>query len=144
MSGINKVIILGNVGADPEARTTPSGLQLARFSVATSIKWTDKASGEKREKTEWHRVVVFGRLAELVTEYVAKGDKIYVEGELSTRKWQDDSGNDRYMTEIIAQNVQFLGAHRGDAAPRQESGGMSRAAREADESGEWGHDDIPF
>jgi len=99
--GINKVIIVGNLGQDPEVHMLPNGGQVTNVSLATSESWTDKNSGQKQEKTEWHRVVFFGKLAEVVSQYVKKGSKLYVEGKLQTRKWQDQSGNDRYSTEIV-------------------------------------------
>jgi single-strand DNA-binding protein len=108
MSGVNKVIILGNVGKDPEARVMPSGQAVANLSVATSEKFKDKETGEKREITEWHKVAAFGRLAEIINEYVHKGSKIYIEGKLRTRKWTDKEGKDRYSTEIIADQIQLL------------------------------------
>lgn len=101
MSGINKVILIGNNGKDPEIRYTPEGKAIANLNVATSESWKDKQSGEKKEKTEWHRVVIFGKLAEIAGEYVRKGSKIYLEGKLQTRKWTDNSGQDRYTTEIV-------------------------------------------
>ena len=106
--GVNRVIILGNVGQQPESKTLPSGGQVANLSMATSESWKDKQSGQKQERTEWHRVVFFNRLAEIVTEYVKKGSKIYVEGKLQTRKWQDNDGQDRYTTEIVANEMQML------------------------------------
>ncbi len=109
MSGINKVILIGNLGQDPEIRSTSNGSSVANVSLATSESWTDKQSGEKVEKTEWHRVVFFNRLAEIVQQYVHKGDKLYIEGKLQTRKWQDQSGQDRYSTEIVANQMQMLG-----------------------------------
>ena len=113
--GINKVILLGNVGQQPESKTLPSGGQVANLSLATSESWNDKQSGQKQERTEWHRVVFFNRLAEIVTEYVKKGSKIYVEGKLQTRKWQDNDGQDRYTTEIVASQMQMLDSRSGTA-----------------------------
>lgn len=115
MSGVNKVILVGNVGQDPEIRYTADGRPIANFSVATSETWNDKNSGEKKEKTEWHRVVVFGKLAELCGKYVAKGSQVYVEGKLQTRKWQGQDGQDKYTTEIVVDMrgvVQFLGGRQ--------------------------------
>jgi len=108
--GINKVILIGNLGADPEVRYMPSGNAVTNLSVATSEYWKDKESGETQERTEWHRVVFYGRLAEIAGEYLKKGSKTYVEGSLRTRKWQDKSGTDRYTTEIIGNEMQILDA----------------------------------
>ena len=108
MSSVNKVILIGNLGKDPEMRYLPSGEAIANFSVATSESWTDKTSGDKKEQTEWHRVVFFGRTAEVVGQYVKKGSKIYVEGRLQTRKWQDKEGQDRYTTEIRGDVMRML------------------------------------
>lgn len=110
MNGINKAIIVGNLGADPEVRYTNDSRAITSFSVATSESWKDKATGAAQEKTEWHRVVMFGRLAEVAAEYLTKGSSVYIEGKLQTRKWQDQSGNDRYTTEIVAQQMQMLGS----------------------------------
>jgi len=117
MSGINKVFIIGNVGADPEIKFLPSGGAVANLTVATSETWKDKTTGEKKEATEWHKVVFFGRVAEIVGEYIKKGSKIYVEGSLKTRKWQDQEGNDRYTTEIKGNEMQMLDS-RGDASSK--------------------------
>jgi len=106
--GINKVILVGNVGQEPEIRYTPQGAAVANLSVATSESWKDKNTGEQQEKTEWHRVVAFRRLAEIIGEYVNKGSKVYIEGKLQTRKWQDNNGQDRYTTEIVANEMQML------------------------------------
>ena len=111
--GINKVILVGNLGSDPEVRATTTGSRVARISVATSEAWTDKNTGQKQEKTEWHRVVFFSRLAEIVEQYLTKGSKVYVEGRLRTNKWQDKDGQDRYTTEIIADNMQMLDGRSG-------------------------------
>lgn len=123
MAGVNKVIIVGNLGKDPEVRHTPQGQAVATFSVATSESWNDK-TGQKQERTEWHRVVVWGKLAELCGRYLAKGRKAYIEGRLQTRSWDDKEGQKRYTTEIVANTVQFLdsasGASRG---PSNEMGG---------------------
>lgn len=106
--GINKVILIGNLGQDPEMRYTQSGDAVCNISVATSESWNDKSSGDKKEATEWHRVVMFRKLGEIAGEYLKKGSKVYIEGKLQTRKWQDDSGNDRYTTEIVANQMQML------------------------------------
>ena len=111
--GINKVILIGNLGRDPEVRYTPSGAAVANITIATSESWKDKSTGEQQERTEWHRVVFFQRLAEIVGEYLKKGSKVYVEGRLQTRKWQDQSGNDRYTTEIVANEMQMLDSRGG-------------------------------
>ena len=107
--GINKVIVVGNLGADPDARYMPNGNAVTNISVATTASWKDKESGERQEKTEWHRVVFFGRLAEIASEYLKKGSQVYVEGRLQTRKWEDKEGNDRWTTEIVANEMQMLG-----------------------------------
>lgn len=112
--GVNKVILVGNCGQDPETRYTPSGTAITNVSVATSDVWKDKQSGQPQERTEWHRVVFFNRLAEIAGEYLKKGSKVYVEGRLQTRKWQDQQGQDRYTTEIVASEMQMLDS-RGDA-----------------------------
>ncbi len=109
MAGVNKVIIVGRLGKDPEVRYTPNGQAVANFTVATSENWTDKTSGQKQEKTEWHRIVVWGRLAELCRDYLKKGRQVYIDGRLQTRSWDDRDGTKKYTTEIIANTVQFLG-----------------------------------
>lgn len=147
--GVNKVILLGNLGNDPEVRYTASGAAVANVSLATTDSWRDKESGDQQERTEWHRVVFFGRLAEIVGEYLNKGSQIYVEGRLQTRKWQDKDGNDKYSTEIVASEMQMLGGGRGGG-----SGGgsnQSRSSNQPDESAarqpagaDDFDDDIPF
>ena len=107
--GVNKVIILGNVGTDPEVKSMSNGSSVTNISVATSESWKDKNTGEKKEKTEWHRVVFFRKLAEIAGQYLTKGSQVYIEGKLQTRKWQDPQGNDRYTTEIVANQMQMLG-----------------------------------
>ena len=114
--GINKVILIGNLGADPETRAMPSGTTVANLRIATSESWRDKQTGEQQERTEWHRVAFFGRLAEVAGEYLRKGSQVYVEGSLRTRKWQDKQGNDRYSTEIVGNDLQMLGGRGGGAA----------------------------
>ena len=109
MAGINKVILIGNLGRDPEVRYTPSGAAVANFTIATSEEWKDKDTGEKRERTEWHRIVAWGRLGEICGEYLHKGKQVYIEGRLQTRDWEDRDGNKRYTTEIVAQSMQMLG-----------------------------------
>ena len=128
MASVNKVIIVGNLGRDPEMRTFPSGDQVANITVATTDKWTDKASGEKREATEWHRVVFNGRLAEVVGQYLKKGSQVYIEGSLRTRKWTDQAtGQERYATEIRGDSMQMLG---GRAEGGQQQGGGAPAQRQ--------------
>jgi len=120
MRGVNKVILVGSLGKDPETRYTPSGSAVTNISIATSEKWKDKNTGEKQEKTEWHNVVFFGRLAEISGEYLKKGSQCYVEGSLTTEKWQDKSGNDRYTTKIKANEMQMLGG-KNNSEPSQQS-----------------------
>jgi single-strand DNA-binding protein len=115
MSGVNKVIIVGRLGTDPEVKTVSGGNQVARLSVATSENWTDR-EGKKQERTEWHRVVVWGKLADLCGKYLSKGRQVYLEGRLQTRSWEDNQGQKRYTTEIVANTVQFLGATTGTGA----------------------------
>jgi len=111
--GINKVIIVGNLGQDPETRYMPSGSAVTNFTVATNESWKDKQTGEQKDRTEWHRVAMFNRLAEIAAEYLRKGSQVYIEGKLRTRKWQGQDGNDRYTTEIIADEMQMLGGRGG-------------------------------
>jgi single-strand DNA-binding protein len=111
--GVNKVILVGNCGKDPETRYSPSGSGVTKISIATSESWRDKTSGEQQERTEWHNVVFFGRLAEIAGEYLKKGSQVYVEGSLRTNKWQDKNGQDRYTTEVIASEMQMLGSRGG-------------------------------
>jgi len=113
MASVNKVILIGNLGRDPEVRYAPSGSAICNVTIATSRQWKDKTSGEKQEETEWHRVVFYDRLAEIAGEYLKKGRSVYVEGRLKTRKWQDKEGQDRYTTEVIAQEMQLLGSREG-------------------------------
>ena len=122
MSSVNKVILIGNLGKDPEVRTTQNDTRVANLSVATAERWRDKNSGEKRERTEWHRVVVWGKLAEIAEKYLAKGSKVYLEGKLQTRKWQDQNGSDRYTTEVVLQgyNAQLTML---DSAQKRDTGG---------------------
>ena len=126
MASVNKVIIVGNLGRDPESRTFPSGDQVCNVTVATTDKWKDKQSGEMREATEWHRVVFNGRLAEIAAQYLRKGSQVYVEGSLRTRKWTDQSGVEKYSTEIRADSMQMLGSRQGMGGPGgQDDGGYS-------------------
>ena len=149
--GINKAIIVGNLGRDPEVRYTANGNAIANITVATTESWKDKQSGERQEKTEWHRVVFFGRLAEIAGEYLKKGAQVYIEGRLQTRKWEDKSGQERYTTEIVASEMQMLGS-RGDGTSRDSDDDNSGAARSTtDSSGDGASggdpdldDDIPF
>ena len=147
--GVNKVILVGNLGKDPEVRYSPKGSAMANVTIATAESWKDKQSGEKQEKTEWHRVVFFNRLAEIVGEYLKKGSQVYVEGRLQTRKWQGKDGQDRYTTEIVANEMQMLGSRSGGGgdtswnqqsnnAPSQQSSPAS--APPADDF----DDDVPF
>lgn len=126
--GINKVILVGNLGQDPEVRYMPNGNAVANFSVATSESWKDKQTGETRDRTEWHRVVVFGKLAEIAGEYIKKGTQVYLEGQLQTRKWQDQSGQDRYTTEVVINPIggtlQILGS-RGNSNDSYDDGSQN-------------------
>ncbi|HKU47692.1 MAG TPA: single-stranded DNA-binding protein [Burkholderiales bacterium] len=128
MASVNKVIIVGNLGADPETRYLPSGEAVANIRVATTETWKDKQSGEKKEATEWHRIAFFGRLAEIAGEYLKKGSQVYVEGSLRTRKWQDKDGQDRYTTEIRGDVMKMLGRREGGGDPRPEPAMQSKAA----------------
>ena len=123
--GVNKVILVGNLGADPETRSMPSGMTVTNIRIATSESWKDKASGAQQERTEWHSIALFGRLGEIAAEYLRKGSQVFVEGKLRTRKWQDKQGNDRFTTEIIADNMQMLGGRAGGGGG---GGGMSGGA----------------
>jgi single-strand DNA-binding protein len=138
VSDLNRVMIIGRLGKDPETRFMPNGKAVTNFSVATSEKW--KKDGEKQERTEWHNVVAFEKLAEICAEYLRKGSQVYVEGKLQTRKWQDKEGKDRYTTEIVASGMQMLGSR--PQQQRQESPSSEPAAGD-DSSGDWS-DDIPF
>lgn len=120
--GINKVILIGNLGADPEVRYAPTGGAIANITVATSESWTDKQTNEKKEQTEWHRVVIYQRLAEIAGEYLRKGSKVYIEGRLRTRKWQDQQGVERYTTEIIASELQMLDGVSNNGVPQPQAG----------------------
>lgn len=134
--GVNKVIIVGNLGQDPEVRFMPNGSAVANFTVATSETWKDKQTGEQKEKTEWHRIVIYQRLAEIAGEYLKKGSKVYLEGRLQTRKWQNQQGADQYTTEIVANEMQMLDSRQGGAqaggfqqsAPAQQQGGYQQQA----------------
>src|ERR1700760_3751041 len=121
--GINKVILVGNLGADPEPRAMPSGTTVANLRIATSESWRDKQSGEQQERTEWHRVVLFGRLGEIAAEYLKKGSQVYIEGSLRTRKWQDKQGPERYCTEIVGKDMQVVGGRGGGGGGGRGGGG---------------------
>lgn len=161
--GINKVILVGNVGLDPEVRYMPNGNAVTTLSVATSETWKDKQTGDKQERTEWHRVVCFNRLGEIAGEYVRKGSKLYVEGSLRTRKWQDQQGQDRYTTEIVASDLQMLDSKSGGssnyddmppaqqyqqqqpaAARKQPQAPAQQSAQTAQDAFDELDDDIPF
>lgn len=148
--GVNKAIIVGTLGQDPEVRYTAGGSAVANISVATNESWRDKATGEAQERTEWHRIVMFGKLAEIAQQYLKKGSQAYFEGRIQTRKWQDQSGNDRYSTEIVANEMQMLGG-RGAGAPMESSGAPQGQPQSQSRPGpadtapmDDGFDDIPF
>ena len=158
--GINKVILVGNLGADPDTRYMPSGKAVTNIRIATSESWKDKQTGDQQERTEWHAIVLYDKLGEIAAEYLRKGSQVYIEGSLRTRKWQDKEGKDRYTTEIIAQNMQMLGGRAGGGGGGGGGGGYgggddqprrsSRPAQEersapppADDGGGF-DDDIPF
>ena len=145
--GINKVILIGHLGADPETRYMPTGGAVTNIRIATSESWKDKQSGAQQERTEWHRVAMFGRLAEIAAEYLRKGSQVYIEGRLRTRKWQDNQGNERYTTEIVANDMQMLGGRTGMGEPpaveraAEDTGRHATAGAPAAEDFD---DDIPF
>ena len=157
MASVNKVILIGNLGRDPETRYMPDGGAITNISIATTEQWKDK-NGDKQEKTEWHRIAFFGKLAEIAGEYLKKGSQVYVEGRLQTRKWQDKDGADKYTTEIIADRMQMLGSRQGmgggdrggDAPPDREGGGAPSRAPASKPAAKAGgkfddfEDDIPF
>ena len=154
--GVNKVILVGNLGRDPEIKYTASGAAIANITIATSESWNDKQSGERVEKTEWHRVVAFQRLAEIMGEYLKKGSQVYIEGKLQTRKWQDQNGQDRYTTEVVASDMQMLGSRGGEGGGSQPNTGggfrsnpqpqqqQQKQAAPDSSSGGFDDDDIPF
>jgi single-strand DNA-binding protein len=142
MSGVNKVILVGNLGANPEMRFTQGGQSVANLRIATTERWTDK-SGQRQEATEWHRVVVWGKQAEIVGQYLTKGRQVYIEGRIRTRQWQDQTGQKRFSTEIVAQNVQMLGA-RGERGPEEMSTTVPAEEPAAADFGAGPDDDIPF
>jgi len=140
--GVNKVILVGNLGANPEVRYTQGGQTVANLRIATTERWTDK-SGQKQEATEWHRVVVWGRQAEIVSQYLTKGRQVYIEGRIRTRQWQDQSGQKRYSTEVVAQNVQMLGS-RGERGPDDTAATVPPDDTATADFGAGPDDDIPF
>ena len=140
--GVNKVILIGNLGNDPEQKAMPNGNAVTNITVATSESWKDKQTGQQQERTEWHRVVFFNRLAEIAGQYLSKGSKVYLEGQLRTRKWQDQSGADRYTTEIIASEMQMLDSREGGQAPQPQQ--ARQAPQEPAGSDDDFDDDIPF
>ena len=140
--GINKVILVGNLGNDPDIRHTASGAAVANLSVATTDTWKDKETGENKDRTEWHRVVFFGKLAEICEQYLKKGSQVYVEGSLQTRKWQDKSGNDRYTTEIVGRDIQMLGGRAGGSGTSSSSQSVGTEPVQAADS--FQDDDILF
>ncbi|MGV3743123.1 MAG: single-stranded DNA-binding protein [Burkholderiaceae bacterium] len=155
MASINKVIIVGNLGRDPETRYMPSGDAMTNIAIATTDSWKDKATGEKKEATEWHRVAMFGKLAEIAGQYLKKGSQVYIEGKLRTRKWQDKDGVEKYTTEIIADTMQMLGSRQGagggasmdegySAPAARPSAGASRPAAKPAPNFSDMDDDIPF
>jgi len=150
MRGVNKVILVGNLGADPETRYMPSGGAVTNIRLATSESWKDKNTGDQQERTEWHSIAFFGRLAEIAAEYLRKGSQVYVEGKLRTRKWQDKDGNDRWTTEVIANEMQMLGGRSGSGGSYERSTPPAREEpAQASRTGPSGggddfDDDIPF
>lgn len=136
MASVNKVIIIGNLGRDPETRYMPSGDAVTNFSIATTDKWKDKATGEQKEATEWHRINTFGKLAEIAGQYLKKGSQVYIEGSLRTRKWTDSNGQEKYSTEIKADSLQMLGGKPSDSQPQQ--------SHAPEQQGSAMDDDIPF
>src|SRR5689334_10036120 len=150
MASVNKVILVGNLGADPETKYLPSGDAVTNIRLATTDRWKDKASGEMKEATEWHRIAFFGRVAEIAGEYLKKGSQVYIEGRIRTRKWQDKDGQDRYSTEIVADTMQMLGSRAGAGEPRGEAAsakpaeGKPAAAKKPAGKFDDMEDDIPF
>ncbi|HPQ81550.1 MAG TPA: single-stranded DNA-binding protein [bacterium] len=142
MASVNKVILIGNLGADPDMRVTGGGQKVANFNIATTERWNDK-SGQKQEKTEWHRIVVWGPQADNCAQYLSKGRQVYIEGRLQTRQWDDKEGNKRYTTEVVAQRVQFLGSPGGE---RRATGGAIEAPASTDQTPDFdmGTGDVPF
>ena len=145
--GVNKVILVGTLGQDPDTRYTPSNAAVANLSIATNESWKDKQTGEQKEKTEWHRVVMFNRLAEIATEYLRKGSQVYIEGKIQTRKWEDKDGNDRYTTEVVANEMQMLGGRTagstGSSSMNSNSSEEISSPKNTQENDDF-DDDIPF
>ena len=144
---VNKVILVGNLGRDPEVRITSNGSKVVQLSIATSERWRDRATGEQREKAEWHRVVIFNeRLADVAERYLQRGRQVYIEGQLQTRKWQDQSGQDRYTTEIVANEMQMLGGRAGTGDQAPAGGGFrdNQPSPSAEPEQDFQEDDIPF
>ena len=141
--GVNKVILIGNLGQDPELRSTPSGTSVATFTLATNESWTDK-DGAKQERTEWHRIVAWGKLAEICGQYLSKGRQVYIEGRLTTRSWEDRQGNQRKTTEIVAQNMQMLGGRPGGGGDGEQSGSTAETPEFQAETVKIEDDDLPF
>lgn len=144
MAGVNKVILIGRLGRDPEVRYTPDGMGVANFSIATSEEWKDKQTGEKRERTEWHRIVAFGKLGEICGQYLSKGRQVYVEGRLQTRDWEDKEGIKRYTTEVVASNMQMLGARDAANTGGPRDTGYAPSKPDGAPHAEVDDDDIPF
>ena len=143
--GVNKVILIGNLGKDPEVRYMPSGSPVVNVTIATSEQWVDKASNEKKERTEWHNVVFFNKLAEIVAEYLKKGSQVYIEGRLQTEKWQDKEGKDRYTTKILANEMQMLGSRAsGSGGSAEFNQNRSKASSGAEAPVTHFDDDVPF
>ncbi len=142
--GINKVIVVGNLGQDPDTRYMPSGSAVTNITVATNESWKDKQTGEQKDRTEWHKVAMFGRLAEIAAEYLRKGSQVYIEGKLRTRKWQDKQGNDRYTTEIVADEMQMLGGRGGAGGGAPMSDDRPPPSPPPQGSSDDFDDDIPF
>ena len=145
--GVNKVILIGNLGADPEVRYTPDGVPVANFSLATSESWNDRTSGEKQERTEWHRLVLWRKLAEIAGQYLKKGSKIYVEGKLQTRSWDDQSGQKRYATEVVVNDMQMLDSRNdgsGGGAASRDPGPATQPEYGPPPGGGNEDDDLPF
>ncbi|WP_205596473.1 single-stranded DNA-binding protein [Wenzhouxiangella sp. XN201] len=142
--GINKAILIGNLGADPETRHTAGGNAVTNIRIATSEAWRDKQTGEQQERTEWHRVVMFGKLGEIAGEYLRKGSKVYIEGRIQTRKWQGDDGQDRWTTEIVANEMQMLDSRGGGSAPYDNNSPSGNDSGPPSDNSGGLEDDIPF
>ena len=144
MASLNKCLFIGNLTAEPEIRTMPNGEQVANITVATSESWTDKNTGERKEQTEWHRIVLYRRLAEVAGQYLHKGSQVYIEGRLKTRKWQDNNGQDRYTTEIQGDNLQMLGGRQDEQKQAKTSKAKPEPLSAMAEQGDSFDDNIPF